>query len=145
MAILVLGCDHGGLELKNAIKAHLLAHHPEIQVQDAGVNTPDSVDYPDIAKQVCEAILQGQSDLGILICGTGIGISMKANRYKGIRAALVHSLFTATMAKQHNNANILCLGGRTTTPQEGAAWVDIWLSTAFEGGRHQGRIDKLDA
>lgn len=141
---LALGSDHGGLELKNFILAHLTKQYPALQVQDLGVYTPESVDYPDIAAKVAQSILNKETEVGILICGTGIGVSIKANRYIGIRAALVHDTFTATMAKQHNNANILCIGGRTSDPKDAANWVDLWLSVPFEGGRHSQRLEKLD-
>jgi ribose 5-phosphate isomerase B len=142
---LSIGNDHGALLLKSAILDHLATHHPSITVIDQGVNTPDSVHYPDFADAVAINILSGNADVGILLCGTGIGIGIRANRYPGIRAALVYDLFTAEMAKAHNNANILCLGGRTTTPEVALTLIDKWLSTPFEGGRHQSRIDMLDA
>ena len=142
---LSLGCDHGGVELKEIIKAHLIAHHPDISLTDRGTHGPASVHYPDFATAVARDILSHTSDLGILVCGTGIGISIRANRFKGIRAALVHDIFTAEMCKAHNNANILCLGGRTTSPELACQLIDKWLSTPFEGGRHQARIDMLDS
>jgi ribose 5-phosphate isomerase B len=102
------------------------------------------VDYPDIAAMVAKSVLSTPHSRGILICGTGIGISIKANRYPGIRAALVYSAFTAEMAKAHNDANILCFGGRTTSPEEALAYVGIWENTVYEGGRHTLRLQKLD-
>ena len=141
---IVLASDHGGLELKNHLKAHLKSNYPALKIQDLGVHTTDSVDYPDMAAKVANAILNKESEAGILVCGTGIGVSIKANRFTGIRAALVHDTFTATMAKQHNDANILCLGGRTSKPEEASSWVDAWLTTDFEGGRHAKRLEKLD-
>ncbi|MBT5855227.1 ribose 5-phosphate isomerase B [bacterium] len=141
---IVLGSDHGGLELKQAIKTHLETRNCE-SITDLGTYTTDSVDYPDFAEKVCTSILNQDADLGILVCGTGIGISIKANRYKGIRAALVHDTFTAQMCKEHNNANVLCLGGRTTDTDTALTLIDTWLDATFEGGRHQNRLDKLDA
>jgi ribose 5-phosphate isomerase B len=141
---LAIGSDHGGLELKRVIVDFLKTTHPEISIMDVGTYTTDSVDYPDFGRQVATHILHKEADAGILICGTGIGISMMANRFKGIRAALVHDRFTAEMSKAHNNANILCLGGRTTSVEDAKTFVKIWLDTPFEGGRHQGRLDKLD-
>ncbi|MGE4170454.1 MAG: ribose 5-phosphate isomerase B [Candidatus Margulisiibacteriota bacterium] len=143
MVSLVLGSDHGGFELKERLKQHLIQTHPEVEVVDLGTHSTASVDYPDFAKSVAHAILGGKAALGVLVCGTGIGISIAANRFDGIRAALVHNAFTAEMAKAHNNANVLCLGGRTTEPDLACQLVDIWLKTPFEGGRHQGRLDKL--
>ena len=144
MTTIAIGSDHGALELKQAIAAHLEAHSAIKSVLDLGVFSTDSVDYPDIADDVCKAILNDQSQLGILCCGTGIGISMRANRHRGIRAALVTSDFTAEMTKAHNNANILCFGGRTSTADDVTRWIDIWLRTEFEGDRHLRRIHKLD-
>lgn len=142
---IAVASDHGGFELKKSVLEFLKAEHAYLTVSDLGAYTTDSVDYPDFADQMANAILSKKVDAGILICGTGIGISIRANRYKGIRAALVHDEFTAEMAKVHNNANVLCLGGRTTSPEQAKALVDIWLNAAFEGGRHQRRLDKLDA
>lgn len=138
-----IGCDHGGLELKNHIVAHL--QEKGIPVKDYGVYTEDSVDYPDCAKPVCEAVRSGEVDSGILICGTGIGISIAANKYKGIRAALCSDVFSAKMAKQHNNAQIICLGGRVTGRELAFMIVDTWIGETFEGGRHNARIEKIHA
>jgi len=144
MKTLVLGSDHGALELKAQLKTHLEARD-DVRVVDLGTYSEESVDYPDIANTVVQDVLANDNTLGILCCGTGIGISIRANRFKGIRAALVHNDFSAQMAKEHNNANILCLGGRTTAVQDACRYVDIWLDTGYEGGRHQRRVDKLDA
>ena len=141
---LMIASDHGALELKQALIEHITKSHPTHVAVDGGTNTEESVDYPDFADKVSESILSDDVQLGILCCGTGIGISMRANRYIGIRAALVYDTFTAKMAKAHNNANILCLGGRTTSIELAKSLVDTWLLTAFEGGRHQKRLDKLD-
>lgn len=141
---LALASDHGGLELKNYIKSYLATHYPQYNMLDFGTQDTASVDYPDYAKKVAQSILKNECECGILVCGTGIGISIAANRFKGIRAALVHNDFTAEMSKAHNNANILCLGGRTTSKEDACRYIDIWLKTPFEGGRHQIRLDKLE-
>ena len=141
---IALGSDHGGSELKEAIKIHLNESRSYIDVIDFGTHDTHSVDYPDVAQAVASSIVTEEVDIGILCCGTGIGVSMAANRLIGIRAALVFDAFTAEMAKAHNNANILCLGGRTTEPETACRLVDIWLDTDFEGGRHDRRLIKLD-
>jgi ribose 5-phosphate isomerase B len=143
MTRIVFASDHGAFELKNDLILYLKSKH-NLECIDCGVHDASSVDYPDYADKVVQTILDQQADLGILCCGTGIGISIRANRYKGIRAALVYDDFTAEMAKAHNNANILCFGGRTTTLADAKQYVDKWLSTPYEGGRHQRRLDKLD-
>ena len=140
---IAIASDHGALDLKNHLR-DILSQNNHVTIDDKGTHDENSVDYPDIAKTVVNDILDKKADLGILCCGTGIGISMKANRYKGIRAALVYDDFTAKMAKAHNNANILCLGGRTTDPKIAEQLVNTWLNTSFEEGRHQNRLDKLD-
>ncbi len=141
---LVIGSDHGGFELKTHLIHYLSTRYPNITVIDAGTHSSASVDYPDMADQTIRYILDGKADAGILICGTGIGISIRANRHKGIRAALVYDNFSAQMSKAHNNANVLCLGGRTVSPEKAAEMVQLWLETPFEGGRHQNRLLKLD-
>ncbi|MCP4051124.1 MAG: ribose 5-phosphate isomerase B [bacterium] len=141
---IVLGSDHGGLSLKNAVKKYLEQTRKNIIIQDKGTYENNSVDYPDFGKMIADSILKKESDMGLLFCGTGIGISIAANRFKGIRAALVHNEFTAKMAKAHNNANILCLGGRVTPESTAKRLTDIWLDTPFEGGRHEKRLLKLD-
>ena len=140
---LVVGSDHGGFDLKNDILTFLQSKSG-IQFEDVGTYSSESVDYPDFADKVVQSILKGDADRGVLVCGTGIGISIKANRYKGIRAALVYDAFTAEMAKAHNNANILCFGGRTTSIDIVKLCLDTWMKTIYEGGRHQRRLDKLD-
>jgi len=142
---LAIGADHGGLELKTQLIKYLKQTHPDITIEDMGTHSKDSVDYPDFAKLVAEVVAQKQADLGILVCGTGIGVSMMANRYKGVRAALVHNELTAKMAKEHNNANILCLGERTTDPKLAEKLVDTWLAAEFGGDRHERRVNKLDS
>ena len=139
---IAMAADHGGFELKNAIKAHLTAKGYEIL--DLGVNAPDSVDYPLYGESCGRAVAEGIAFAGIVCCGSGIGISMAANKIKGIRCALVTSEYAAEMCKRHNNANIISFGGRTTSPEDACRYTDIWLETEFEGGRHQRRVDMLD-
>jgi len=141
--MIAVGSDHGGLELKQAICDMLQTRG--LQCDDYGTNGDDSVDYPDYGAKVADAVSTEKVELGILICGTGIGMSLIANKYPGIRAALVHNEFTAQMAKEHNNANILVLGGRILSVTDGVKLVEIWLDTQFEGGRHQSRLDKIAA
>jgi ribose 5-phosphate isomerase B len=141
--MIVIGSDHGGLTLKDEIKA-LLAERG-IACEDLGTNNGDSVDYPDFGQQVARRVSLGSADLGILVCGTGIGMSIVANKFPGIRAALATDVFMATMAKEHNNANILVLGGRVIDGSTARAMVSAWLDTEFAGGRHQARLDKIAA
>ena len=141
--MIAVGCDQGGFELKGHIIEHL--KDVDIDFKDFGVFSEDSVDYPDCAKPVCEAVLSGECENGILICGTGIGISIAANKYKGIRAALCGDVYSAKMAKEHNNAQILCLGGRVVGRELACMIVDVWLSAEFQGGRHAKRIAKIHA
>ena len=143
--ILYLGSDHGGFTLKEFLKSYLSETNPEWTVVDLGIFSEEAIDYPDIANTVAQAVVNAKGTQGIICCGTGIGVSMMANRHKGIRAAVVHDVFTATMAKEHNNANIICLGGRTTPPELAAPMVDAWLTTPFSEGRHTRRIEKLDS
>jgi ribose 5-phosphate isomerase B len=137
-----IGCDHGGRELKDEI-VRILQKVANIELIDYGTMTLDSVDYPDYAKKVSEAVAGGTIDRGILICGTGIGMSIVANRYPNIRAALCHDHFTAKMSRLHNDANILVLGERVTGKGVACDIVTTWLDTEFEGGRHQKRLDKI--
>jgi ribose 5-phosphate isomerase B len=139
--MLVIGSDHGGLVLKEAVKVALTARG--IAVEDYGTDNGDSVDYPDFAEKVAGAISRGDVTLGILICGTGIGMSIAANKFPGVRAALATDEFMAQMAKEHNNANILVLGGRVLSVDLAIKMVNVWLDTAYEGGRHQQRLDKI--
>ena len=137
---IAVGCDHRGRNLKQLVIKQLA--EAEHDYEDFGTNSDKSVDYPDIAREVGEAVAGGQYDYGILICGTGIGMSMAANKVRGIRAALCHNTFGASRARQHNNANVLCLSeeeGMESAPEI----VNAFLSTAFEGGRHQQRVDKI--
>lgn len=139
--MIVIGSDHGGLNLKTALNSYLTRRGYE--VTDAGTNSDASVDYPDFGQKVAEAVISGQAELGILICGTGIGMSIAANKIPGIRAALVTDVFMARMAREHNNANILVLGGRVLDEQKACDLVGAWLDASFEGGRHQNRLDKI--
>lgn len=139
---LAISCDHGGWDLKEQI-LELLQHVENIDVIDYGTMSRDSVDYPDYAREVSEGVAEGTIDRGILICGTGIGMSIVANRYRNIRAALCNDIYTARMSRLHNNANILVLGGRVVGPGLAGEIVKTWLDTEFEGGRHQKRLDKI--
>ncbi len=137
-----MGADHGGFELKEFLKDYLTKKGFEII--DRGTNSEESVDYPDFAKLVAKDILDNKAEKGVVICGTGIGISISANRFKGIRAALVHSKEYAKLSREHNDANVLALGGRFTTKEDAKTFADIFFSTEFEGGRHLRRINKMD-
>lgn len=139
--MIVIGSDHGGLNLKAALKSYLTRR--EIQVTDIGTDNDASVDYPKFGLKVAEMVASGAIEKGILICGTGIGMSLVANKVPGIRAALVTDVFMARMAKEHNNANILVLGGRVLDEQKACDLVGAWLDATFEGGRHQGRLDMI--
>ena len=139
---IAIASDHGGFDLKERLKDYFASK--SIVLTDLGTNSPDSVDYPDFAKKMARRILGGEADLGILICGTGIGISIAANRFKGIRAALLYSPFAAEMAKKHNNANVVVFGGRTMSFEDVVANLEIFLNASFEGGRHLNRINKID-
>jgi ribose 5-phosphate isomerase B len=136
---IAIGCDHGGLSLKAEIVPLLVAMGHA--VDDLGCYAIESVDYPDFAKAVCAQIQNGSSERGILICGTGVGMSMVANRFEGIRAGLGNELFTARMSREHNDANVLCLGARVVGPGLAVEIVRTWITTEFAGGRHQRRID----
>jgi ribose 5-phosphate isomerase B len=139
---IAIGCDHRGIELKQSVIGLITA--VSHRYEDFGCDTADSVDYPDIAKEVSEAVAKGDFDYGILICSTGIGMCIVANKVKGIRAANCYNTFTARRARQHNNANVLCLsaeGNSTEIP----AIVETFLNAEFEGGRHQRRLDKIRA
>ena len=137
-----IASDHAGFDLKKRVVAHLKT---AAAVTDLGPADGERVDYPDFAAKVASAITDGAADLGILICGSGIGISIAANKFPGIRAALAHDATTAGLARAHNDAQILCLGARVLTEDTALAAVDAFLETAFEGGRHQRRIDKIHA
>jgi len=137
----IVASDHGGLELKAAVKEYLTARG--IEVSDLGTVSADSVDYPDFGEKVARAVSRGEAEKGILICGTGIGMSIVANKFPGVRAALVTDAFTARMSKEHNNANIIVMGGRVLSVEESCRMVGVWLDAVFEGGRHQRRLDKI--
>ncbi len=139
--MIAIGCDHGGLELKNAIVEHIKAKG--ISVNDLGIYENHSIDYPDVAKPVCEEVQKGDAEKAILVCGTGIGMSIAANKMKGIRAAVCSDHFSVKYTRLHNNTNVLCLGGRVLGTGLALELVDIFLETPFEGGRHQTRIDKI--
>ena len=139
----VVGSDHGGLEVKAAVVA--LLEQRGATVIDAGTDGPASVDYPDFGMKVAGLISRGEADQGVLVCGTGIGMSIVANKYPGVRAALVTDEFMARMSREHNNANVLVLGGRVVDVPTAGKLVTAWLDATFEGGRHQGRLDKITA
>nr|WP_295739459.1 ribose 5-phosphate isomerase B [uncultured Acidocella sp.] len=137
-----LGADHGGVTLKNRLAAVLIeAGH---EVQDYGTDGPASVDYPDFAQAVCGAVTEKRADFGILVCGTGIGMSIAANRHAGIRCGLVHDVTTARLTRAHNDANVLALGARVIGEEVALDILGAFLSTPYEGGRHQRRLDKLN-
>ena len=138
---IAVGCDHGGLNLKNEIIKHL--NSKNIEIKDFGTYTSESCDYPDIAKVVGEKVIEKEFDFGILVCGTGIGVSIAANKIPGIRAALCHDTFSAHATREHNNANILTMGQRVVGTGLALDIVKTFLNTEFEGGRHQKRIDKI--
>ena len=136
-----IGCDHGGFELKHSIIEYLKKNN--IDFIDVGCYNIQSVDYPDIASKVCERVIDAQADKGILICGTGIGISIAANKHRGIRAALCGDTFSAKYTRLHNDANVLCMGGRVIGPGLACEITDVFLNTDFEGGRHIKRLEKI--
>lgn len=138
---IAIGSDHGGYSLKEALKKELTSN---ITFTDFGTHSEESVDYPLFAKDVAQAVLTGKADKGILICGTGLGVCYAANRFKGIRAALAPTKEYARLAAAHNNANVLCLGGRFQTTPEAIEIVKTWLETEYEGGRHDRRIAMMD-
>ena len=138
---IAIASDHGGLEYKNKIKKHLVTKGYDII--DEGTNSNESCDYPDYAKKVGSLVVSGQVEKGILVCGTGIGMSIAANKIKGIRAALCSDTFSAHATREHNDSNILCLGQRVIGESLALDIVDTWLNAEFQGGRHQNRIDKI--
>jgi ribose 5-phosphate isomerase B len=143
MIEIILGSDHAGFDLKEACKAHL-ERLPDYSVTDIGVFSRESADYAKVAHKLSQAVARGQYNFGILVCGTGLGMSITANRHKGVRAALCHNLYTARMSRLHNDANILAMGGRVIGEGLALEMVDLFLSTPFEGGRHQLRLDQID-
>jgi ribose 5-phosphate isomerase B len=138
---IALGADHAGYQLKDRIKEHL--EERGMTVRDAGTNSSDSVDYPDYARSVAHEVSQKGADLGILVCGSGIGMAIAANKVEGIRAANVSSEYEAQMSREHNNANVLALGARILNAEQAFAIVDKWLSSQFAGGRHEQRVAKI--
>ncbi|WP_374379384.1 ribose 5-phosphate isomerase B [Dongia sp.] len=138
---IAIASDHAGFELKTQLKQEL--GQLGFDVLDLGTDGPASVDYPDFAGKMAEALAAGTVQRGVLVCGSGIGISMAANRHKHVRAALCHDHLTAKLSRQHNNANVLCLGGRTTGPDVAKDCLRVFLETDFEGGRHQNRVAKF--
>lgn len=140
--MIAIGCDHAAVNLKNAVKKHLEEKH--VSFEDFGTDGT-SCDYPDIAEKVCSAVCSGSAEQGILLCGTGIGMSIAANKMKGIRAAVCNDGFSAEYTRKHNNANVLCMGERVIGTGLALELVDIFLETEFEGGRHQRRVDKITA
>jgi ribose 5-phosphate isomerase B len=141
--MIAIGSDHGGFELKSAIKR--LLEERGLTYDDCGTDNGDSVDYPDFGEKVARKVASGAAVKGILVCGTGIGMSIVANKFPHVRAALATDPFMARMAKEHNNANILVLGGRVLDQGLAVEMVATWLDATFEGGRHQGRLDKIAA
>ncbi|HEY6874110.1 MAG TPA: ribose 5-phosphate isomerase B [Geobacteraceae bacterium] len=141
--MIALASDHGGLQLKEAVKELLTERG--IPFEDCGTENGNSVDYPDYGEKVARKVAAGAAEKGVLFCGTGIGMSIVANKFPHVRAALVTDPFMARMAKEHNNANILVLGGRVLDETQAKEMVATWLDATFEGGRHQGRLDKIAA
>lgn len=141
---IAIGCDHGGFEIKNELVAHLSKRN--IECEDFGIHELAPIDYPDMAKVVAEAVLSGKCDRGILVCGTGIGMSIAANKIKGIRAAVCSDHFSAKYTRLHNDSNILCMGGRVIGPGTACELADLFIDTDFsQGERHQNRINKIHA
>lgn len=138
--MIAIGCDHGGFEMKTALIKHLQEN--DVEFVDLGCNG-ETVDYPDIAVKVCEKVTSGECDKGVLVCGTGIGMSMAANKIKGIRAAVCGDTFSAKFTRLHNNCNVLCMGGRVIGNGLACDILDIYLATEFEGGRHERRVEKI--
>ena len=139
--MIVFGCDHGGVELKNFLLDRLRSKG--LDVYDHGTHGKDSVDYPDYARSVCRSVVAGDADRGVLVCTSGIGMSIIANKFPGVRAALVQDLDGARSSREHNDANVLVLSGAKTDPLLAQQIIEIWLTTPFAGGRHQRRVDKI--
>lgn len=138
-----IGADHAGFPLKETLRVHIKEQGHE--VIDLGTFDESSVDYPDLAREVAEKVRENPDSRGVLVCGTGIGVAIAANKLKGIRAANVHDIAEAELSRKHNNANIVTVGGRNMEPETAKSVVDTFIATTFEGGRHQGRIDKITA
>ncbi|MBQ5316011.1 MAG: ribose 5-phosphate isomerase B [Oscillospiraceae bacterium] len=141
--MIIIGSDHGGYALRKELVEHLKGKG--FLVAEAGSENGESVDYPDVAKEVCDKVISGEAEKAVLICGTGIGISIAANKIDGIRAALCTDCYMAKYTRLHNNANVLCLGGRVIGAGLACEIADTFFATDFEGGRHQRRIDKIAA
>ncbi|MCG6552973.1 MAG: ribose 5-phosphate isomerase B [Candidatus Magnetominusculus sp. LBB02] len=139
--VIAVGCDHAGVELKGQISG--LLRGEGIEVRDVGTNSSASVDYPDYGAKAAEAVSKGQVDRAVLICGSGIGMSIVANKYKNVRAALCHDVVTARLCRQHNDANILVIGSRVIAEELAAEILKTWLYTKYEGGRHDARLKKI--
>ena len=139
--MIAIGCDHGGINIKNAVIGYL--QEKGIDYTDFGTDSDQSVDYPIYAYKVAKSVSEGEAECGIICCGTGIGVSMAANKVKGIRAAVVTNEFCAEMTRRHNNANILCMGGRVIDDKTAVKLADIFLNTPFEGGRHEKRVNMI--
>lgn len=138
---IAIGADHAGFEVKEKVKAGLVKSGHE--VLDLGTNSLDSVDYPEPAARVAKAVAAGDAERGVLVCGSGIGMSIAANKVKGARAALITDEFLAEMSRRHNDANVACFGSRVNAPEAIQRFVDRFIATAFEAGRHKGRVDKI--
>lgn len=143
MKKIILGGDHAAPELKAIVREHLLARG--FEVEDVGTHSTESCNYPDIARALCKKLQNGEGDLGILICGTGIGMSMAANKHRGIRAACCSDTFSARLTREHNNANVLCIGARVVAQGLALELVDAFVNAEFEGGKHQKRVDMITA
>ncbi|MBE6554833.1 MAG: ribose 5-phosphate isomerase B [Ruminococcaceae bacterium] len=143
MRKLIIGCDHAAVELKGQVRDHLIARG--FDVEDVGTFTSDSCNYPVIAHKVCEKVASGEKELGILVCGTGIGMSMAANKHRGIRAACCSDTFSARLTRLHNDANVLCFGARVVGMGLALDLADAFVDADFEGGKHQKRVDMITA
>ena len=141
--MIAIGCDHGGIQIKNAVIEYMKENG--IEYNDFGCYSEDSVDYPEYAYKVADCVASGKAELGIICCGTGIGVSMAANKVKGIRAAVVTDEFCAEMTRRHNNANVLCMGGRVIDEEKAVKLASIFLNTPFDGGRHENRVNMITA
>lgn len=141
--MIALGADHGGVKLKDAVKKYLDSE--KIEYQDLGTFDENSVDYAPIAAKVAHLVADGKAEKGILCCGTGIGMSMAANKVKGIRAAVCDNAYCAEITRHHNNANVLCMGGRVISEDQAVEFSKLFLNTEFDGGRHQRRVDEIAA
>ncbi len=140
--MLVVASDHAGFELKEKLKQTL--ERLGVPYEDLGTHSPESVDYPDFARRVAEAVQGGRADRGLLVCGSGQGMAMSANRYRGVRAALPFNEETARLSREHNDANVLALGGRVLEHGLAERILEVWLATPFGGGRHEGRVKKIE-